>query len=49
MYEFGLRNKDTGEEVIIFGYSLPDAIERAGMTEKWETENWDIEHQDYID
>ena len=48
MYEFHIRNTQTGETNIIFGYTANDAFRRAGIdnTELW---NWEIEFFEYVD
>ncbi len=48
MYEFHIRNTQTSEQCIIFGYTANDAFRRAGIinTELW---NWQIEFYEYVD
>ena len=48
MYEFHVRNTQTGETNILFGYNANDAFRRAGVTntELW---NWEIEFYEYVD
>ena len=45
MYEYTLTHISTGERKIVFGYSWQDAIHRANI----QAEDWDIEHEDYVD
>ena len=48
MYEFHVRNTQTGETNILFGYTANDAFRRAGIknTELW---NWEVEFYEYVD
>lgn len=45
MYEYGIRNINTNEETIIFGYSIANAFGRT----KLDRSEWEVWYSEYID
>lgn len=46
MYEYEIRNLKTNEERILFGYTLENAMRKAGIET---TNEWKLVYAEYID
>ena len=45
MYEITLMNRTTGEEAILFGYTVAKAMDKGGYTK----EEWTVIDMEYVD